>query len=195
MLGKLILWKHVIYQLRYKGYNKKRILSFFNRVKILDMYRNIANIKNDNFINWILSILINLKIDIEITKKDATFSTKNLTNYNKDGFAFQLEKDNTKKRNNKYYSLDDLINLLKLENIESKNINQLFSVKFIPSLPSYPNEMYDEIISLSKEKKLYEDLNKNIFELFDFEKIDILRGEPKLLKKNNYLTLVNVRAG
>jgi len=130
-------------------------------------FNNRDNDINNLMNNSISSILINGQI-------------KTAFHVNQEKFIYEVYIKNEKIE----YSHDDLFNFL---NFNIKNTKQYFSNEFIVSSNSYPNFMFDYLISKTKEYFQYQELNNQVKKIFNYDSIDILRGIPMVFQgKNNF---------
>ena len=92
--------------------------------------------------------------------------------------------------------------LFQFLNFNIKNTKQYFTTDFILASSSYPNFMFDFIISQLKSKLdketstfVFANLNSIISELFNYQGIDILQGVPTIFSKGQTFPLSHLGQG
>lgn len=183
--GKNNVGKTAFMEACYLSTTKNILDYFFKHIEFLtnrDYVNQVYDFNNkDNDINNLINhsqscILVN-------KNKTKTSFEINSSNYTYD-FYIQNEKIE--------YTYDNLFSFL---NFNIKNTKQYFSNQFIVSSNSYPNFMFDYLISKTKEVFTYQKLNDEIKTIFHYDSIDILRGIPMVFQEQSTFPLHSLGQG
>ena len=174
-------------------FNSKRVIDFYSKIIEFNTYRDGVNLKykrdeREDDIDDLIEFSNDLEIirenfnretyytDIEINKLQYKFSIqdRNIANYKET------------------YSYRELVDLLD-NNI--RNTKKIYKDDFLVASSSYPNYMFDYLISEIKVKFKEEELNTIVSKLFKFNKIDILRGKPVIFGNKIVFSLKDLGQG
>jgi len=179
---------------QYKTNNDDKIIDFFWKLTLFNINRDGINLKNrfrwkDDDITEFIQIINHLNIKrMDLDENEYYLNVE--SRRNRLSFKQFKRPSLLLEKPSKFYSTTELTDFLNF-NIKNKN----YSTGFISSSSSYSNSLLEELISCLKEEFKYEDLNDIIYDLFGFDKIDILRGIPKILKDNHFFPLKDFGQG
>jgi AAA15 family ATPase/GTPase len=168
-------------------FDSNRAIDFYKKIIEFDTCRNAANLKytsrkREDDIHDLIETINNLGI-VRTNSEMQKFYTNIKIDNNRYRYSIQGSTTQNHVENYSYRKLVDLLDF----NIQNTKLQ--YSTDFLVSSSSYPDFMFDEIISNVKTSFKYDKLNSMIYDLFKYQKIDILKGEPIIFEEKRVTPL------